>query len=532
MKTYKISVILIFAIFLSSSCSDDFLELSNPNTFTVADFWKTEKDATLAINATYGGFYRNGSWSRWMYYRFDLSSDECSNVSPWVELQDWTKFKYFNYNFMEGNWELWADHYKAIFRSNQVLKNVPDIEFSSEELKNRILGEAKFLRSLNYYDLALLWGNVPLIEEPSNPDDLPPTTSQDEILDFIEKDLREAMEMLPENYSGDEKGRATKGAAKALLARALMLRHKWAEAKEQLNWLVTGAGSQYYGLVQNWEDNFTHYNENNEESVFEIQFSEANQGGWYEDVPGRGVGSHRAQFFAPNGIGWNEADVRGWVVDEFLKEKRIDGQYDRRLLRTAWFYEQDDYFPNDDNSIYGWKNPDGSRHWSAAWDFESTNTGETGHRNLLRKYQNDYWRNYENYHGPINYRFIRYADVLLMLAECINNLEGPSNAVQYVNMVRARVNMPNLDVNYPEALQSKENFQARLEMERTLELCGESVRWADLMRWGYFDSNSKIDVLKSRDLDFSSFSVGKHKFLPIPQLEMDANPNLTQNNGY
>ena len=121
-----------------------------------------------------------------------------------------------------------------------------------------------------------------------------------------------------------------------------------------------------------------------------------------------------------------------------------------------------------------------------------------------------------------------------MYAECINNIEGPANAVQYVDRVRTRAKLPNLSVNHSDALTSKEKFQDRLETERTLELCGENVRWADLMRWGYFDSKEKIAILKARDADFKLFDdiTFKHKFFPISSLELSANKNLKQNPYY
>ncbi|MDH6307529.1 hypothetical protein M2451_000678 [Dysgonomonas sp. PFB1-18] len=523
-------LIIIISIIAAGlfSCDSGLLDVKNPNTLDTSNFWETEADADLGINAVYNMFYRSGTWARWIHYSYDIKSDECTNVSPWLELQDWTKFKYVNYDFNEGNRWIWWEHYKAIFRANQVLAYVPDIPFTSDRKKQRLLGEAKFLRALYYYDLAILWGNVPIIDQPSNPDDKPTNSSQDEVFAFMETDLLDAMNMLEEEYTGDDLGRATVGAAKGLLARVYMMQHRWQDAKNQLHWLVEGEGKKYYGLVNDWEDNFKHTSENNIESVFEIQYSDFNPNGPEGDLPGQCMGLHRAQFFAPNGIGWNEGDVRQWVVDEFLKEKRNDGQYDRRLLRTAWFYNQKDYFPNDDNSIYG------RTGWDASWDFESTNTGEKGHRCMIRKYQSDYYRTFETYENPINFRYMRFADVLLLYAECINNLEGPATAAQYVNMVRNRAGLPNLQVGQPQALTNKENFQARLEIERTLELCGECVRWADLMRWGYLESKEKIEILKQRDPDFNAYDTQtfKHKFFPISSMELNANKNLNQNPNY
>lgn len=533
MKKYILSVAAILCLGMTS-CTD-LLEVSNPNTYDTSHYWKTEDDIEKGVNAIYNMFYKMASWARWLHYSLEIKSDLCSNVSPWLELQDWTKFKYVNYDFWEGNREIWKDHYKAIFRANQVIYNIDNVKFSDDAKKRRYLAEAKYLRAMYYYNLALLWGNVPIMDKISSPDDKPANSTQDEVFNFAIEDLKYASENLQESYSKNDLGRATVGAAKALLARVYMMQHNWKEAKNELYWLVEGDGKKYYGLLQDWEDNFKHTNENNKESVFEIQYEDINPEGPADDVAGACMGFQRPMFFAPNGIGWNECDVRQWVVDEFLKEKRIDGQYDRRILRTCWFFDQKTYFPNDDDKVYNLPFTDRAKYWrDNNWDYETSNTGETGHRNMIRKYQGDYFRDFENYGNPINFRYIRFADVLLMYAECINNIEGPTNASQYVDLVRDRANLKPLELAHPDALTSSEAFQSRLEIERALELCGECVRWADLMRWGYFDSKEKIQILKGRDADFKNFDdiTFKHKFFPIPSLELAANENLKQNPNY
>ena len=531
----SIFVAAIASLMTFSSCGDNILDLENPNTIDSSNFWKSENDMEQGVNAIYNMFYKMASWSRWLHYSFEIKADLCSNTSPWLELQDWTKFKYNNYDFWEGNREIWKDHYKAIYRSNQVIYNINKVEFADEAFKKRLIGEARFLRALYNFDLALLWGTAPIVDKISAPTDCPRNSTQEEMYNFCIADLKMAADYLEESYTGKDLGRATKGAAKALMARVYMQQHKWAEAKAELQWLVEGEGKKYYGLVENWEDNFRHDTENNKESVFEMQFDAINEQGGVQDGPGACMGFQRPQFFAPGGIGWNECDVRQWVIDEFLKEKRTDGQYDRRLLRTCWFINQKDYFPNDPDDIYGKNSGDREKLWrDSNWDYETSNTGETGHRNMIRKYQGDYYRDFENYANPINFRYIRFADVLLMYAECINNLEGPSNAAQYVDQVRTRAKLKTLAQAHPEALNGQAEFQERLEMERALELCGECVRWADLMRWGYFDSKDKVQILKKRDKDFANFDdvTFKHKFFPISNLELSANKNLKQNPNY
>ncbi|MFT4849543.1 MAG: hypothetical protein ACI83B_002087, partial [Sediminicola sp.] len=295
-------ILLIFTVICSLvavSCQNDELDLKNPNALTTEQFWGNQNDAELGVNSIYAMFYKDGMWSRWMTFRLDLTSDEGFSQSPWVELADWTRFNYINYNFWQGNSETWRDSYKAIFRANQVLANVPGIEFEDESRKQSILAETKFLRAFNYYYIGLLWENAPIILEPSKPNDLPLQSTQQEVYEQVERDLNEAFADLPIQWDSENVGRPTKGAAKAMLAKIYMQQKKWDEAKLALDFLVIGEGANY-SLVDNYKDNFTDLNENNSESVFEIQFGDQRRGGSGEDA-NASVSNSRAQFFAPRG---------------------------------------------------------------------------------------------------------------------------------------------------------------------------------------------------------------------------------------
>lgn len=519
MKKY---IYILLAALMVSSCDVD---VENPNTSTVPTFWKSEADAQYGVNAVYNMFYKPGTYSRWLWFRLDLTSDEGFSQSPWAELKEWTQFKYNNYNFWDGNAWTYRDCYEAIFRANQVLTYVPEIEFSDENNKNRILGQAHFLRGLYYYNLALLWGSsnksLGIVFEPSTPDIRPEGHTGTEVYEQAIADLTEAQKLLPESWSGTDKGRATKGAALAQRAKCYMQLHRWDEAKADLNWLVEGDGKKYYNLVPDYFDNFNHYNENNVESVFEIQYSDANVGGDGDFDQDPNLGLNRGQFFAPPGIGWNDGELRPWLVTELKKEKNLDGEYDIRLKYTA-FYEgmEKDFADND--KIYG-----------------ETSNNDTWSRDnwkgrvFFRKYCTSYYRTFDDYYNPINVRLIRYADVLLMYAECIAETGGNiSEAVALVDRVRARVNMPPLSKNHASATSSKEAFLKRLQMERVTELASEGVRWADIKRWGLLDNQVGIDELKSRDVDFDNFVIGKHNVLPIASDEVNNNSNIEQNPNY
>ncbi len=490
------------------------LDIENPNRVDESNFWKTSDDALKGINAVYGNFYRNGSpGSRWTPFYFDIRSDDGYSTSPWNELRSVGALNITQYSF-EVNYDTWWHHWRGVFRANQVLAKVPGISMD-ETLKKRFLAEAKFIRALYYYNLVTIWGNVPLILTPSQPDDKPSQAPQAEVWAQIEKDLTEAAADLPTAYTGDEIGRANKGAAYGLLGRAHLQQKEYQQAANALAWLISGPGQSLYDLIPAYGDNFKHTTENNKESVFEIQFKmrPENTG---EDAPTSNVGTSRPPFFAPPGHGFNDGNMRRWVVHEFLKEQTATGGRDPRLAATALYDSTDERGP-DFTLVYG-------------STFTSKNyNADIRTRVWYRKYLDDYFRinQFEVFNSPINFRIIRFADVLLMYAEALNALGQTNAAYAHVDRVRERAGLRKLSVAMPGL--SQVQFLKQLEHERITELTGESLRWNDLARWGYFDDATKIAELKTKDPEFNNFIIGRNKYMPIPQSEIDINPNLKQN---
>lgn len=517
-------IYILLAVFLISSCD---VNVTNPNSLVVGNFWKTETDAEYGVNAVYNMFYKPGTYTRWLWFRLDLTSDEGFSQSPWAELKEWTQFTYRNYNFSEGNAWTYKDFYQAIFRANQVLHHVPEISFGDNTKKERILAQAYFLRGFYYYNLAILWGSenksLPIILEPSTPDILPEGHTGTEVYQQAIADLTKAQEILPTSWDGPNMGRATKGAALAMRAKCYMQLHQWNEAKSDLHWLVEGEGKGLYDLVPNYQDNFRYDTENNKESVFEIQYSDVHTApagdGDFDVDPN--LGQNRGQFFAPPGIGWTDGELRPWLVDQFKSEKNLDDEYDIRLKYTAFYNGMEKDFENN-SRIYGVTSNE------ATWNRDNWKG-----RVFFRKYSSEHFRDYDDYHNPTNIRLIRYADVLLLYAECIVQSGGSLNdAVALVDRVRARVNMPGLAVNHAGATTNKDTFLKRLQMERVTELATEGHRWADIKRWGLLDNQAGVDELASRDADFNNFKVGLHYCLPIPSDDVNNNPNVEQNPEY
>lgn len=511
---YKYSLVALLMIVAASCKKYTDLNIENPNRIDESNFWKTQADALQGINAVYGNFYRNGSpGSRWTPFYFDVRSDDGYSTSPWNELRSVGGLNITQYSF-EVNYDTWWHHWRGVYRANQVIASVPDIQMD-EALKGRIIAEAKFLRAVYYYSLISIWGNIPLVLEPSNPADKPSQVPAEQVWTQIEKDLTEAAAVLPPSYTGDDIGRATKGAAYGMLGRVHLQQKEYQAAADALAWLITGPGQSLYDLVPNYADNFKHTTENNKESVFEIQFKMRPENGG-DDGPTSNVGTSRAPFFGPPGHGFSDANMRRWVVWEFLKENTAGGQRDPRLASTA-LYDSTDPGGPDATIVYG--STFTSKNYDA--DFRT--------RVWYHKYLDDYFRinEFEVFNSPINFRLIRFADVLLMYAEALNGLNQTNTAYQYVDRVRERAGLAKLSVTRPGLAQAQ--FLQQLMHERITELTGESLRWNDLARWGYFDDAAKLAELKARDPEFNNFVIGKSKYMPIPQTEIDINPNLIQN---
>jgi hypothetical protein len=304
----------------------------------------------------------------------DIRSDDGYSTSPWNELRSVGALNITDYNF-PVQFETWDAHWRGVFRANQVLANVPGIQMD-EALKNRILAEAKFLRAVYYYNLISIWGNIPLILQPSQPQDKPSQASMEQVWAQIEKDLTEAAAVLPTSYTGNDLGRATKGAAHGYLGRAHMQQREWQLAADAMAWLVTGPGGTMYSLVPDYYNNFKEENENNAESVFEVQFKQRPENGC-DDCPSSNYGTSRPPFFAPPGHGFNDGNMRRWVVHEFLKESAANGERDPRLAVTALYDSTDVRGPNF-TMVYG-------------ATFASKNYDDNiRNRVWYRKYLNDY----------------------------------------------------------------------------------------------------------------------------------------------
>lgn len=512
-----ITVFLSLALVTTSCVDNEDLTQLDPNNDSVDNFWKTDEDALQGVNAAYGSLLTDGTYMRSTPLLLDAKADDSRTNSPWPSMYN---VGHFNSNVADAAIYGWAyeTYYQGIYRANQVLTNVPGIEFEDEALKNRIIGQAYFLRGLFFFHAVNMFKNVPL---PTELAVYYPQKTQDEGWAQVIADFKAAAELLPNSYVGisgldaGQKGRATKGAALGYLGKAYLFTKDFTNAKTTFKQVIDLG---VYSLVANYRDNFTTANENNSESLFEVQFSRDAGGvdlGW-GGAPASGWGktSARAITYAPRAFGWTDVQPTWALFNEFHDEKTKTGELDPRLDATI-FYNK----------------PGGMQLYGK--DFATFYASSPADLNdiFCRKYQNSDGQFADEYdwRSGINERLLRYADILLMYAECLNETGDTQGAYTYIQMVRNRVNLPDLATAKPGMTQVQ--MREQIGHERFLEFPLEGHRFDDIRRWGWLQDPTKLAWLKSRDAEFNTYTAGREYF-PIPQLEMDNNPGTIQNDSY
>jgi len=520
----KIIYFLFFSLLLTGSC-DKKLDLSNPNALTSVDYWKTKEQAFAGATAIYNSLTLDGTYMRSFPGLTDSRGDDFTGDSPWLDLVLTGQF-IIPTTSAPVQW-IWRDFYEVINRANQVLFYVSD--YSSEILtadqKNRILGQAYFLRGLSYYNLATTFKIVPVITEiAKDPNDYFTPTATEEILwNQIFSDLQTAEANLPVSYDNvdgpdkGQKGRATKGAAAGMLGKAYLFRKDYEKAGAQFEKFISGPLKNVYSLMPDYRDNFKDTKENNSESLFEVQFTEGfgTDFNWtFDPTTSWKQVTAISVTYGMEGAGFSDYLPTRWIYDEYKKEKTIDGKSDPRLLATIASYELAD----SSTKAYG-------QDWVTFLSSHGVTNPTT--RIYPRKYTNDgLGRPFETPESGINYRVLRYADILLMYAEVLNETGKTAQAYPFIQQVRSRANLPDLATVKPGL--SQEQMRDQMAHERALEFAIEGQRIVDLIRWGWFSNPTKLAELKAHDADFNSYAPG-NEWLPVPQTELDVNKNLLPN---
>ncbi|HDR88846.1 MAG TPA: RagB/SusD family nutrient uptake outer membrane protein [Bacteroidetes bacterium] len=511
MKTIKYLVMVAVLMVLAPSCSEDFLELTNPNRPDVDNFFKTEEDFWYATNAIYQTLYYDGSYMRFCQLALDLRGDDVKGDSPWDVIHNTGRFSLPNNSIMQ-EW-LWVVFFGGVHRANHVITRIDDIEWTDQEMHDRLLGQAKFLRGLYYMHLVKFFRNIPLILEPyQSADEFYQSQADPELVwDQIYADFSDAADLLPVQWeNAKDIGRATRGAALAYLGKAYLFNHRYGDAADQFE-DVFDLG--IYDLMENYGDNFTEEFENNQESIFEVQFDRDVGGtvlGWVDEPAANwSKTTARAITYGPENFGFSDVLPTRYLFEQFQIEQTVGGEVDPRLRETIIY----DY-PG--CTLYG----------VAFRDAYPDHT-----KIFPKKYQNDQSgiENEFDWRSGINERLMRYADVLLMYAECMIQLDQPGVAAQYMQMVRDRVDLPDREMEF--AAYTKDQLMEQLAHERFLEFALEGHRFDDIVRWGWLYDPDKLAELKVNDPEFEAYVPGREYF-SIPQQEIDTNENIRQNPGY
>ena len=506
MKKYNkiISVLIIMCIITVIGCKEDFLNLTNPNELTPDQFWKTESDVDMAITSLYACIGM-GEWSeQWDFNEhYNLCQEARSDMvrwQMWEPQQQISEYTYTPTQYMERNHWKWC--YRMIFTANQILENVAKMENLDAAKKKIYEGEAKFARGHAYFLLLKNFGNVVLVTEMAKtPADFYKSQSQAaDVWAQIEIDFTDAKANLPTSWESKWLGRATKGAATTYLGKAYLFQEKWAQAETEFK-AVTTMG---YELISDYWSLFTGLNEHSKESIFEINFSSIEEGGRLESVA-------IAEQYSEYNSNW----VTDWGKQLFLNDTTNTGGFSQRFYASVLW---------DDPGCSVW-------YWNGMnyRDFFISVNQPTEDRMFLKKYvvyRTD-WPDVTK--ADNNYFILRYDDVLLMLAEALNEQGKTAEAIPYVNEVRTRAGSVLLG-----SLNQAQLRQHIREVERPLEFICEATRFDDLRRWYGFSKNGGLKALliAHNRYSASNFIDNVSELWPIPQVELDANPNMVQNPGY
>ncbi len=471
----KYIYIAFVGLFLSSACSD-FLDVEPVSQGSTNNFYKTPEDILIAVNSVYGSL--QPMYGQHMYRLGELRSDNTFlDGDPGGNRQSTADIDFFQVQTNNGILlDFWNTSYKGIANANTVLDRIDNVTFEDAQLKNRIIGEAKFLRALFYFNLVRVFGKVPLvISEVKNPSESSSHIREEiaTVYTQIETDLTVASTLLDDSYSGANVGRATSWAALSLLGKVQITQEKYPEAAATLKNVVDNGP---YVLETNYSSIFDPTNKNGKESIFEVQFN----GGIV------GEGSPFVNDFAPrfsttvassgDGVGNNQP-----TNDIVQAYNSVDLRFDPSL---------DTLYINSKGAIIK--------------------------ANYITKYLNGTTLPGQ---GNDNFPVLRYADVLLLLAEAefFNNGGG----LTQLNLVRSRAGLPDaITIDLDVILE-----------ERRIELAFEDHRWFDLIR-----TDKALEVMNAylADAKVGAKSIQRYQYIyPIPQSQIDVNPDaLSQNEGY
>ena len=487
-------------LFTIASCSD-YLDQQSPDELTSNNFWRNKADAESALAATYSQLEcATNEWTfaeiKWPVeaYREDINElgSDALNYQNWVEL---STFTYTNGNSQFTSY--WKINYRGISNANQVIDKLPQVPASklTDADRKQIEAEARFLRAYYHMKLLLNWDKIYVRDKyVTKESDLNvPLATRPEAWDFITKEFKAVADILPAKQTSDKTGRATSGAANSYLGFAYLTRAYEETAQKQtfLTEALTALNKvQGYELVKDYVSMFDGTTKNSKESIFELQFSETTaNGAFYRNA------LHYWMAAGELG-GWDEILPSPMLINEFKKEGKIatTGNYDTRFYSTIFF--KDPYFNDPNNPMVV----------EATYDERFEGNDKPVYRRYIPSTQDKMNQEFT----AINIPLMRYANVLLMQAEALNELGRTGEAIPYINKVRERADMPAMTGTTATAV------KAQIEHERIIEFPLENYRFYDLRRWG--KTKAALDAVGR-----TGFDTAKNNFYPIPLTELQAN---------
>jgi len=509
----------LFSLMLGTACTE-WLNEPQPGVTGLEDYFTSAEAAIQNVTGCYVPLqweYNSTYYPEW--FIGDVVSDDAlkggQNTNDMAVVYDMENWKTatnntFLLDFYRGN-------FQGVGRCNLALDYIPAMDIDTAltvSLKNRLIGEVKFLRAYYYFRLVRVFGGVPKIDFVVDSDSKwkQPKASVDDIYKLILSDLEDAQALLwkKSEYDSKDLGRVTKGAAQAMLLKVNLYRNNFTEA---VAWGDSIISSGEYDLNPEYKDNFTLDGENGIESVFEIQYTEDPTSDY-----GQGNGFTRGTFSVILTRSRSQLLGGGWGFNK--PTQNLYDEYEPGDIRrdVTILNPPDDMIENPSQEIY------------------------LGNRFLNRKYAiyNDDLTYYNLTHptrGPINNKQIRYADVLLMYAESCLEEGLMDKATTYLNLVRDRVNLdayPNYTFKINGNEISTPTLKQAIRHERRMELAMEGHRWFDLCRWGI--AKETMDAYKATETPeaqehMAAFIEGKHELFPIPSEEIVLNP-MDQNKQY
>ena len=496
--------LIIFSLIAGIVSCSDFLEENPQGMLTTKGFYKTEADAIAAVDGIYYEIAHG-----WRMYGRDMNVlcalptdvEKDGLGMPNQHLQNLEYNVYTSNNMWIEN--IWRNHYQLVSAANAAINNIPKVPEGklTEDMRNRLLWEAHFLRGLGYFNLVRFFGDVPIILKVETVEDAEkPRDPVDKVYELVLSDLEFAQNNLPVSYDLNNFGRATKGAAKILEGKVHLTRHNYQECVDKLAEVVENESEYGYGLHEDFSDNWAPGDERGQEAVFSIDYGKP-------PLPDNGsmMALQGPKYSMPEydefGIHGNEADI----PTEELYNDYEEGDERREVTLRKWFRGKN-----------GEKYETTIPLFAKYWEDGLTNSG----------------------HGSCNFHVLRYADAVLMYAEALNEVGNSTEAENQLNRILERA-FNNTDHNVSGL--SREEFRDKVIFERKLELAMEANRWFDLVR-----TDKLVERMKEHGRVEGEYAEGYHadkseitnnvaehyKLFPIPQEEIDKNPLLEQNPGW